>query len=117
MSEPILTHGMLTSKRGRIEVYGSFTTNGTGAPTDPTGDGVVTRSAQGIYDVTLPVVYGKVDAIFALISEGDNPHNISIKCSFSGRVLKVHSFFGGTEADSTGNRIAWVVRFDTRADL
>jgi hypothetical protein len=113
MSDSSLLHPLNTSKRGRIEMCGSFTTANTSAPTTPAGDGVAARTGTGTFTVTLPNKPGTLESITPHISGGAS----TIDATYSAGVITITTYTSGSAADTNALRVNWRATFSTRVNL
>lgn len=113
MSDSPLLQPSNTTKRGRIDVCGSFTTANTSAPTTPKGDGVVARSDVGVFTVTLPGLYGDLECITPHISGGAS----TVQATYSAGVITITTYTSGSAADTNALRVNWRATFSSRVNL
>ncbi len=113
MSDSALLHQYQTTKRGRIELCGSFTTANTSAPTTPKGDGVAARTGTGTFTVTLPFKPGDLECITPHISGGAS----TIQATYSAGVITITTYTSGSAADTSALRVNWRATFSTRVNL
>lgn len=115
MSDSALLQPLKTTKRGRIELCGSFTTANTSAPTTPKGDGVVARSGTGTHTVTLPFKPGDAECLTVNLGGGSATNRIDI--TYSAGVLTITTYTSGSAADTNALRVNWRATFSTRVNL
>jgi hypothetical protein len=97
-----------TSKRGRIDVCGSFTTANTSAPTTPKGDGTKARTDVGTFTVTLPQKYGEAECLLVTISGGAS----TAQMTYSAGVLTITTYTSGSAADTNALRVNYFATFN-----
>lgn len=113
MSDSALLQQKMTTKRGRIDLCGSFTTASTSAPTTPVGDGVAARTGVGTFTVTLPFIPGTLESIIPHISGGSS----TIQATYSAGVITITTYTSGSAADTTALRVNWRATFSSKVDL
>jgi hypothetical protein len=113
MSDGVITTPKNTTKRGRIDVCGSFTTANTSAPTSAKGDGVKARTDTGTFTVTLPAKYGDAECLLVTISGGAS----TAQMTYSAGVLTIITYTSGSAADTNALRVNFFATFSTRVDL
>lgn len=113
MSDSPLLQQKNTTKRGRIDVCGSFSTANTGTPTTPKGDGVAARTGVGTFTITLPAQYGDLECVLTHISGGAS----TIDATYSSGVITITTYTSGSAADTNTLRVNWFATFSSRVNL
>ena len=113
MSDSALLQQQMTTRRGRVELCGSFTTAQASAPTTPVGDGVVARTGTGTFTVTLPFIPGTLESITPHISGGAS----TIQATYSAGVITITTYTSGSAADTNALRVNWRATFSSRVAL
>lgn len=113
MSDSALLQQQMTTKRGRIDLCGSFTTANTAAPTTPVGDGATARTDVGTFTVTLPFKPGTLECITPHISGGAS----TIQATYSAGVITITTYTAGSAADTNALRVNWRATFSSRLAL
>lgn len=112
MSGESIFHQLLTTKRKRITLGGSFVTANTSAPTSQVGDGVAARTGTGTFTVTLPKKYGSKIAVVATLDNAADDDKIQCRGSYNASTgvitCIVRDISGAAAADSTGLSINWI---------
>lgn len=113
MSDSSIISPLNTSKRGRIEMCGQFTTANTSAPTSAVGDGVAARTGVGTFTITLPGKPGTLECMTPHISGGAS----TIQAVYSAGVITITTYTSGSAADTNALVVNWRATFHTRVAL
>jgi hypothetical protein len=106
---------LVTTKRNRKVICGSFTTANTSAPTSQVGDLAVTRTGTGAFAITLSKKFATCECVIAQIDGYLYKCNSVYTASTGVIAVTVAALATGTATDTTSAIVQWIAVMSDRS--